>query len=113
MITDNELLELYMWGFRDGLNDITSTSFKNRNYSLTHKAYYLGKDNAESINFDDNNLQTNEQILNRIKNYSEEELKQIFENRFDCYADTINDRIIMAMSKERYLEVLKELNIIS
>lgn len=114
MISNKELLDTYMWGFRDGLNDITSFSFKNRNQSLKHKAYYLGKNDA--IIGDDvssNDLQTNEQIIERIKNYSEEELKQIFENRFDCYADTTDDSVVMAMSKERYIEVLKELNIIS
>lgn len=110
MISDKELLELYMWGFRDGLNGITSFSFKNRNHSLKHKAYFLGKNHAE--NFDDVNpkLRTNDQILNEIKYYSEEELKEIFENRFDCYANTNDDSVVLAMTKERYLEVLKELN---
>lgn len=49
---------------------------------------------------------------------NEEELKQLFENRSDCYADTSrleNDgsysegEVIQAMTLERYLEVFKEL----
>ena len=118
MITDKDLLEYYMWGYRDGLNELISHTFRIRNNSLKHKAYYLGKDDAilannSSKDIPVKDLQTNEQILNRIKQYSENELKQIFENKFDCYADTSDDSVVMAMSKERYVEVLKELMIIT
>ena len=44
-----------------------------------------------------------------MKEYTEEELKEIFENNFDCYADTEDDTIVMAMSKERYIEVMSKL----
>ena len=45
-----------------------------------------------------------------MKKYTEEELKQIFENRSNCYADS--DEVIMAMDKDRFIEVLKELKIL-
>lgn len=44
-----------------------------------------------------------------MKRYTKEELETIFENNFDCYADTTNDSVEMAMTKERYIEVLREL----
>lgn len=47
------------------------------------------------------------------KNYTEKELGQIFENNFDCYADTTDGSVVMAMSKEKYLEVLKEFKILN
>lgn len=45
-----------------------------------------------------------------MKDYTEKELKQIFENRSNCYADS--DEVIMAMDKDRFIEVLKELKIL-
>lgn len=45
-----------------------------------------------------------------MKKYTEEELKQIFENRSNCYVDS--DEVIMAMDKDRFIEVLKELKIL-
>jgi hypothetical protein len=45
-----------------------------------------------------------------MKKYTEEELKQVFENRSNCYADS--DEVIMAMDKDRFIEVLKELKIL-
>lgn len=44
-------------------------------------------------------------------NWTKEELIDIFMNNFDCYADTMDDAI-PAMTKDRYLEVLKKLNLI-
>lgn len=41
--------------------------------------------------------------------YTEEELGQIFDNRSNCYAEGID--VVMAMDKERFIEVVKELNI--
>ena len=53
---------------------------------------------------------------------NEEELKQLFENRSDCYADTnefnsqgvfvMEGEVVQAMTKDRFIEVLKELGII-
>lgn len=48
-----------------------------------------------------------------MKKYTQKELEQIFENRFDCYADTTDESVVMAMSKKRYIEVLKELKILN
>jgi len=45
-----------------------------------------------------------------MKKYTEEELKQIFENRSNCYADS--DEVVMAMDKERFIETLRELKIL-
>jgi tRNA(Ile2) C34 agmatinyltransferase TiaS len=45
-----------------------------------------------------------------MEKYTEEELKQVFENRSNCYADS--DEVIMAMDKDRFIEVLKELKIL-
>ena len=42
--------------------------------------------------------------------YTEEELKQIFQNRSNCYADS--DEVIMAMDSDRFIEVLTELGIL-
>jgi hypothetical protein len=47
-----------------------------------------------------------------MEKYTEQELKEIFANRFDCYADTEDDSVVMAMSEERYLDVLRELKIL-
>ena len=46
-----------------------------------------------------------------MKKYTEEELKQIFKNRSNCYADS--DEVIMAMDEEQFIKVLKELKILS
>ena len=45
-----------------------------------------------------------------MKKYTEEELKQVFESRSNCYADS--DEVIMTMDKDRFIEVLKELKIL-
>lgn len=45
-----------------------------------------------------------------MKKYTEEELKQVFENNSNCYADS--DKVVMAMDKERFIETLKELKIL-
>lgn len=45
-----------------------------------------------------------------MKKYTEEELKQIFKNRSNCYADS--DEVIMAMDEEQFINVLKELKIL-
>ena len=45
-----------------------------------------------------------------MKKYTEEELKQVFENNSNCYADS--DEGVMAMDKERFIETLKELKIL-
>lgn len=38
---------------------------------------------------------------------NKEEWGQIFENNFDCYADTYDDQnIIIAMTKERFIETV-------
>jgi hypothetical protein len=44
--------------------------------------------------------------------YTKEELKTIFANNFDCYADTNDESVVMAMTEERYIEVLRELKIL-
>ena len=46
----------------------------------------------------------------KMKKYTEEELKQIFKNRSNCYADS--DEVIMAMDEQRFIETLKELKIL-
>ncbi len=46
-----------------------------------------------------------------MKKYTEEELKQVFENNSNCYADS--DEVVMAMDKERFIETLKELKILN
>lgn len=45
-----------------------------------------------------------------MKKYTEEELKQVFKNRSNCYVDS--DDIVLAMDEERFIEVLKELKIL-
>lgn len=45
-----------------------------------------------------------------MKQYTEKELKQIFENNSNCYADS--DEVIMAMDRDKFIEVLKELNVV-
>jgi len=45
-----------------------------------------------------------------MKKYTEEELKQIFKNRSNCYADS--NEVIIAMDKDRFIEVLRELKIL-
>lgn len=45
-----------------------------------------------------------------MKKYTEEELKQIFENRSNCYADC--EDVVMAMDKDRFIEVMRELKIL-
>lgn len=45
-----------------------------------------------------------------MKKYTEEELKQIFKNRSNCYADSYE--VIMAMDEEQFINVLKELKIL-
>jgi len=45
-----------------------------------------------------------------MKKYTEEELRQIFKNKSNCYADS--DEVIMAMDEDRFIEVLKELKIL-
>jgi len=42
--------------------------------------------------------------------YTEKELKEIFENNSNCYADT--DEVVMAMDVERFVEVLKKIGVI-
>ncbi len=42
--------------------------------------------------------------------HTEEELKQVFENNSNCYADS--DEVVMAMDKERFIETLKGLKIL-
>ena len=62
---DKILLETYMWGFIDELDDRTRMCNPN---PLLLRAYNLGRDDA--IIGDDvpsSDLQTNEQILNRIR----------------------------------------------
>ena len=44
-----------------------------------------------------------------MKRFTDDELIQIFENKFDCYADTVDESAVMAMTKERFIEVVREL----
>jgi len=62
---DKELLETYMWGFNDELDGRTRMWNPN---PLLLRAYNLGRDDA--LIGDDvasSDLQTNEEILNRIR----------------------------------------------
>jgi len=43
-----------------------------------------------------------------INKKSEEKLRQLFKNRFDCYADMEDDSVVMAMSEKGFIEVMKE-----
>lgn len=64
-IQDKELLETYMWGFNDELYGRVRVCNPN---PLLLRAYNLGRDDA--IIGDDvtsSDLQTNQQILNRIR----------------------------------------------
>jgi hypothetical protein len=66
MISDKELLEIYMCGFTDELDGVNSVK---QNSDLKQRAYNL--DILDAIIGDDvpsNDLQTNEQILKQIKN---------------------------------------------
>ena len=47
--------------------------------------------------------------MSKLK-YTEEELIVIFNNNSDCYADC--DDVVMAMTAERFVKTLKELEII-
>lgn len=38
---------------------------------------------------------------------SSDKLGQIFDNNFNCYADTNDESVVMAMDKERFIEVVK------
>lgn len=64
-MTDEDLLTIYMWGFNDGLrgqNRVIPTNL------LATRAYEIGKTDAligDDVSSVD--LQTNEEILNRIK----------------------------------------------
>lgn len=40
---------------------------------------------------------------------TDEELEQMFANRFNCYADTTDDSVVMAMDCERFVEVVREI----
>jgi hypothetical protein len=37
------------------------------------------------------------------------ELLQVFQNKSDCYADTTDESVVMAMSGERFVEVVTQL----
>jgi len=43
-----------------------------------------------------------------IDKQSEEKLRQLFQNRSDCYADTEDDSVVMAMSENGFIEVMNE-----
>ena len=38
----------------------------------------------------------------------EEDLRQLFKNNFDCYADVDSDNVIMAMTEDCFIETFKE-----
>lgn len=65
-MTDNELLDYYMWGFTDELEGEQPTFFKD---DLADKAYRLGRDHA-IIGDDVRSVDylSNEEILTQIKN---------------------------------------------
>lgn len=66
-VTDKELLETYMWGFNDELDSRTSPQVPFIN-ELKKKAYELGRTDAlvgDEVSSSD--LQTNDEILSRIK----------------------------------------------
>ena len=47
-----------------------------------------------------------------MKTYTKEELMQIFNNNSNCYADTENDEVVMAMDVVRFVDVLTELKLL-
>jgi len=62
---DNQLLETYMWGFNDELDGRTRMWNPN---PLLLRAYDLGREDALiGDDVSSNDLQTNEEILNKIK----------------------------------------------
>lgn len=40
---------------------------------------------------------------------TEQELRQLFRNRFSCYADTTDDSVVLAMDEDRFVEVVTQL----
>ncbi len=38
-----------------------------------------------------------------------DELSQIFENKFDCYADMLDDSVVLAMTKETFVKVVSNI----
>lgn len=42
----------------------------------------------------------------------EKELRQLFKNRSDCYADTEGGEVIQAVTEDRFIEVLREVKIL-
>ena len=39
---------------------------------------------------------------------TESDLRQLFKNRSDCYADITDDSIVQAMSEDGYIEIMFE-----
>ena len=67
MKTDQELLEIYIWGFNDELNGLPVIPL---DCDLSKIAYHFGREDAiigDDVSTSD--LQTNEEILNKIRNY--------------------------------------------
>lgn len=37
-----------------------------------------------------------------------EDLRQLFRNKFDCYADTTDESVVLAMTEDRFVETLED-----
>lgn len=40
---------------------------------------------------------------------TEKELRQEFDNHFDCYADTTDESVVLAMTQDRFVELVTRL----
>jgi len=39
------------------------------------------------------------------------EIEQLFENNYNCYADTKNDDIVIAMTKDKFVEIVSQMQL--
>lgn len=101
MKTDKELLEIYMWGFTDELDRIVSAK---HNDELHQIAYDLGREDAligDDVSSSD--LQTNEEVLNKIK-------IKMNDNKLKEFLDWLTDETTFNIQKDEINEIIQDWN---